>query len=254
MTTAVSYRRDGPVAWITIERPETRNALSGEVRATLTTRLHELAEDRDALVGVLTGRGDKAFCAGGDLKEMSTTTLRVPPRDFVPQVGRTIELDKPLIGAINGLAYAGGFMLAQNCDLLIAAEHARFAVTEVKVGRGVPWAVPLVDLVGSRTAMQLLLTGDPIDAHRAFELGLVNKVVAAEDLCHETQDWALRIAANAPLSVRAAKATVQLAERLPRDQAFTAADRIWEPVYLSQDAQEGPTAFAERRPPSWKGR
>ena len=92
---------------------------------------------------MLTGAGDQAFCAGGDLKEMAATELRVPPPDFVPQFGRTIEVEKPTIAAVNGVAYAGGFLLAQMCDLCVAADHARFAITEAKVGRGAPWAARL---------------------------------------------------------------------------------------------------------------
>ena len=253
-TEAVTYELRGPVAWLTINRPEARNALSAAVRAGLFAGVRRFNADDGARVLVLTGAGDKAFCAGGDLKEMAQTELRVPPPDFAPQFGRNIEVAKPTIAAVNGVAYAGGFMLAQSCDLCVAADGARFAVTEVKVGRGVPWAVPLPWLIPPRVAMEILLTGDPVDARRAYELGLVNAVVPGAELRETAQRLAERIAANAPLSVAAAKRTVALVAEHPLAAAYEAADRIWEPVYLSEDAQEGPAAFRDKRAPVWKGR
>lgn len=251
---ATTYELRGPVAWLTINRPDARNALNQQVRDGLFAGVRRFNDDDAAKVLVLTGTGDKAFCAGADLKEMAQTGLTVPPPDFLPQFGRNIEVVKPTIAAVNGVAYAGGFLLAQTCDLCVASTTARFAVTEVKVGRGSPWAAPLPWLVPPRVAMQLLLTGDPIDARRAYEVGLVNEIVPPEQLIRRTQELAERIAANAPLSVLAGKATVALVASLPMAQAFVAAERIWEPVYLSEDAQEGPASFREKRAPRWQGR
>jgi enoyl-CoA hydratase/carnithine racemase len=185
---------------------------------------------------------------------MATTALEVPPPDFLPQFGRNIAVDKPTIAAVNGIAYGGGFLLAQNCDLVVAAAHPRFAISEAKVGRGAPWAVPLPLLVPPRIAMQLLLTGDPIDAARAHEVGLVNQVVPLAELRAAAQALAERIAANAPLSVRAAKRTVGLVGELPLGSAFDQAEELWAPVYRSADAQEGPAAFRDKRTPVWQGR
>lgn len=254
MTEQVTYRVTDSVAWLTINRPEAHNALNRAVREGLFAGFHRFNEDDGARVLVLTGAGDKAFCAGGDLKEMADTALRVPPPDFVPQLGRNIEVDKPTIAAVNGAALAGGFLLAQTCDLAVAADHARFAISEAKVGRGAPWAAPLPWMIPPRVAMQVLLTGDPISAERAREVGLVNEVVPAAELVPTVQRLAERIAANAPLSVRAAKRTVRLVAELPLTAAYAEAERIWEPVYLSEDAQEGPAAFRDKRPPRWKGR
>ncbi len=254
MSDATTYQLEGPVAWLTINRPDSRNALSKDVRAGLWDGVRRFNDDDAARVLVVTGSGDKAFCAGGDLKEMAQTSLEVPPPDFMPQFGRNIEVPKPTIAAVNGVAYAGGFALAQFCDLCVAAATARFAVTEVKVGRGSPWATPLSWMLPSRIAMQILLTGDPIDAVRAHELGLVNEVVPAAELHAAAQQLAERIAANAPLSVMASKKTVQLTAELPLAAAYEEAERIWEPVYLSADAQEGPAAFRDKRTPQWKGR
>lgn len=254
MSDAVSYRLDGPVAWLTIERPEQRNALSKAVREGLFDGIRRFDSDSAAAVLVLTGSGEKAFCAGGDLGEMADEHLLVPPPDYVPQIGRNIHVDKPVIAAVNGVAYAGGFLLTQCCDLVIAAGHAKFAVTEAKVGRGAPWAVPLARLAGPRIAMQMLLTGDPITAERAHQVGLVNEVVPAAELSVAAQAWAEKIAANAPMSVRAAKKTVQIDSAIPLKEAYSISESIWESVYLSEDAQEGPRAFAAQRSPQWKDR
>jgi enoyl-CoA hydratase/carnithine racemase len=254
MTTVVTYRVEDGVAWLTINRPEARNALSAAVREGLFAGTRRFNDDPSAKVLVLTGSGDAAFCAGGDLKEMSESNLEIPPPDFLPIFGRNIKVAKPTIAAVNGVAYAGGFLLAQMSDLCVAATHARFAITEVKVGRGTPWAAPLSWLIPPRVAMQLLLTGDPISADRAFQVGLVNEVVPGDELRTRVQEIAGRIAENAPLSVAAAKRTAYLSSDVPRSQAFEEADRIWAPVYRSEDAQEGPRAFREKRQPNWKGR
>jgi enoyl-CoA hydratase/carnithine racemase len=250
LTDAVSYRVADGVAWLTIERPEARNALNAAVRAGLFAGVRRFNDDDDAKVLVLTGAGEKAFCAGADLKEMAEEALTVPPPDFVPQFGRNIDVAKPTIAAVNGVAWAGGFLLTQCCDLCIAADTATFAISEVKVGRGAPWAAPLSWLIPPRIALQILLTGDPITAQRGYEVGLVNEVVPLADLRPRVQELAGRIAANAPLSVLAAKRTAYLS----RPDVFEAAERIWAPVYHSVDAQEGPAAFRDKRPPEWTGR
>ncbi|MBM3685086.1 MAG: enoyl-CoA hydratase/isomerase family protein [Actinobacteria bacterium] len=242
------------VLTITIDRPDNRNALSTEVRAGLWVAFRRVVEDDDVLVAVLTATGERVFCAGGDLKEMSATTLRVPPADFFPVLGDNIHTDKPVIAAVNGVALAGGFALAQMCDLCIAADHATFGVTEAKWSRGMPWAAPLPWLVPPRVALELFLTAEPIDAARAQELGLVNRVVPAAEVVPTAQELARRIAGNAPLTVRAAKRMVYEVAGMGLPEARRHADAIFEPVYLSDDAQEGPRAFAEKRPPRWSGR
>jgi enoyl-CoA hydratase/carnithine racemase len=250
----VVYELVDRVAWLTIDRPEARNALSKAVREGLWAGFRRFADDDAADVLVLTGAGEKAFCAGGDLKEMANTELRIPPADFLPYLQRTVTTDKPVIAAVNGVAFAGGFLLAQMVDLVIAADHARFAITEAKVGRGSPWAAPLPWLIPPRVALELMVTAEPIDARRAYELGLVNKVVPAAELRDAAQAMAAGISANAPLSVRAAKQLVYLAAEQGRLAALDAADALYEPVYLSEDGQEGPRAFREKRAPRWQGR
>lgn len=169
MPDVVTYEVRRGVAWLTINRPEASNALNKAVRDGLFAGVRRFNRDEAAQVLVLTGSGNKAFCGGADLKEMAAEGLAVPPSDFLPQFGRNVQVPKPTIAAVNGVAYAGGFLLAQFCDLVVAAESARFAVTEVKVGRGAPWAAPLSWLVPPRIAMEILLTGDPVSARRAHE-------------------------------------------------------------------------------------
>ncbi|HTK63582.1 MAG TPA: enoyl-CoA hydratase-related protein [Pseudonocardia sp.] len=254
MTASTLYEiRDG-IAWLTMNRPEAANALNADLRDGLLKGFERFAADDDAAVLVLTGAGEKAFCAGGDLKEMANTGLQIPPPDFVVQPGRTLRVDKPVIAAVNGTAYAGGFLLAQSCDLCIAVDHARFAVTEAKWGRGSPWAAPLPWLIPPRVAMELLMTAAPITAQRAYEVGLVNKVVPGPELAEAAQEMALTIAGNAPLTVRAGKAMVYATAELARTQAWEEAERLYRPVYLSEDALEGPKAFREKRKPEWRGR
>jgi enoyl-CoA hydratase/carnithine racemase len=185
---------------------------------------------------------------------MAATALEIPPADFLPNFGRNVDVPKPTIAAVNGVAYAGGFLLAQMCDLVVAADTARFAITEAKVGRGTPWAAPLPWLVPPRVAMELLLTGEPMSAGRAAEVGLVNRVVPLAELHGAAAALAATIASNAPLSVRAAKRTVYLGATGLLGELFDRADEIWAPVYTSADAQEGPAAFRDRRPPRWQGR
>jgi enoyl-CoA hydratase len=152
------------------------------------------------------------------------------------------------------MAMAGGWLFAQMCDLCVAAEHATFAITEARVGRGTPWAAPLVHMLPQRIVMELLLTGEPMSATRMRELGYVNHVVPFDQLISRSMELALRIAANAPLTVKAARALVYAATESGRSEALRAGERLFEPVYLSEDAQEGPRAFAEKRPPVWKGK
>lgn len=255
MSDAVLFdARDDGIAIITLNRPESRNALGKEVREGLFDAWDRFERNPALHVAILTAAGDKAFCAGGDLKEMVETGMQVPPRAMFPLPHDTVELSKPTIAAVNGVAFAGGWMIAQACDLCVASTNAKFAITEVKVGRSSPWAAPLIHMIPQRIMMEILLTGKPISAQRAYEIGLVNRLAEPDEL----MDCALALAADildgAPLSVRAARETVMLATEMGRSAALQAARAAHEHAYMSDDAQEGPRAFAEKRRPQWKGR
>ena len=250
----VLYEQRGPVVVITIDRPAALNAINADVRAGLFEAFGRFEADDSALVAILTGAGDKAFCAGMDLKEAAQTGLGVPPAGFLPVIGQNLTVNKPTIAAVNGVALAGGWLFAQMCDLCLAADHARFGITEARVGRGMPWAAPLVHMVQQRALMELLLTGEPISAQRAQEIGFVNHIVRAAELMPRCVALAEKIAANAPLTVRAARELVYLSTEMGRSAAQRAATHLFDRVYRSDDAQEGPRAFGEKRPPRWTGR
>jgi enoyl-CoA hydratase/carnithine racemase len=255
MTDAVLFdaREDG-IAIITINRPEQRNALGKDVRDGLFAAWERFERDPALRIAILTGAGEKAFCAGGDLKEMVETGMSVPARDMFPIPYDNIELTKPTIAAVNGVAFAGGWMISQACDLCVAATHAKFAITEVKVGRGSPWAAPLIHMIPQRIFMEIVLTGKPITAQRAYEIGLVNRLAEPEALMDAALELAREVLDGAPLSVKAARETVMLSTEMGRGAALRAARAAHELTYNSDDAQEGPRAFAEKRKPEWKGR
>lgn len=244
--------RDG-IAWLTINRPEARNALNLAARTAYGEACEAFARDDDAHALIITGAGDKAFCAGADLKEMADTAMRVPPKNILVYFNRTLKTDKPIIAAVNGHAFAGGFQISQTVDLVVAADHATFAISEPKVGRGAPWASPLAWIVGPRIALELLTTAQPISAQRMYDVGFVNRIVPREQLLEAAEEMARAIVKNAPLSVRAGKRMVYDSASLGWEEGLDAADDLWEHVYLSEDAQEGPRAFREKRPPEWTG-
>ena len=248
----ILFEERGKIAIITINRPERMNAINSAVRAGLYDAF-ERFEKSDLRVAILTGAEDKAFCAGMDLKEAAALGTGVPPRDFLPILGDSVRVTKPVIAAVNGIAFAGGWLFAQMCDLCVASENAKFAITESRVGRGMPWAVPLVHMIPQRIALELLLTGAPITAQRGYEIGFVNHVTPVGGALDKAIELGEVIAAGAPLTVDAAKETMRIATEMGRSAALMAAHHIFERVYRSQDALEGPRAFSQKRHPKWKG-
>jgi enoyl-CoA hydratase len=255
MSDAVLFdaRNDG-IAIVTLNRPEERNVLGRDVRAGLFAAWERFERDPALRLAILTGAGEKAFCAGGDLKEMTELRLAVPPRSMFPVPGDNVELTKPTIAAVNGVAFAGGWMIAQACDLCVASTRAQFAITEVKVGRSSPWAAPLIHMIPQRVMMEIVLTGRPITAQRAYEIGLVNRLAEPDGLMAAALALAADVLDGAPLSVQAAREMVMLSTEMGRSAALRAARHVSEHVYRSEDAQEGPKAFAEKRRPTWTGR
>ena len=254
MTDEVLYQIEDQVVVITLNRAGKHNALNAAMRAALWEAWRSFESDERLRVAILTGAGDKAFCAGIDLIEFTETKLGVPPPNFLPVIGQNIKVTKPVIAAVNGFAYAGGWRLAQMCDLCVASETARFAITEARVGRGVPWAAPLVHMIPPRVMLELLMTGNPISARRAYELGFVNHVVPADQVMEKARALANDILAGAPLFMKAAKEMVYMATEVGSTESLCTADQIFEPVYRSEDAIEGPLAFREKRKPNWRGR
>ena len=259
----VLVERADQVMIITINRPGARNAVNLDVHVGVGTALEEADRNPDIRAVILTGAGDQAFCAGADLKALSRGE-RLSPGDPAQQAWGfagfvTHHISKPTIAAVNGFALGGGTELTLASDLAIAADTATFGLPEVKRGilAGAGGAFRLGAQVPSKVAMEILLTGDPITAQRALELGLVNAVVPQSQVLDAALDLAARIAVNAPLSVQASKRIARGMQdgRVEAEAAFWAATRREADALMrSEDAKEGPRAFAEKRAPVWKAR
>lgn len=250
--------RDGPLTVVTINRAEAMNALDAPRHFALSELIDGFAADPEQRVMVLTGAGDRAFCAGNDLKQrLAEGEPAVPPSGFGGLTAR-LDLAKPVIAAVNGMAFGGGFEMALACDLIIAAETASFALPEVKVGSAAS-AGGLLRLpmhIGPKLTMEVALTGRRLSAREGKELGFVNKVVPAGDVLAAAREMAMTVCEAAPLSVRAVKAVVR------RGLEGVIAQPLLEQLDIpevremraSQDAEEGRRAFAEKRPARWTGR
>jgi enoyl-CoA hydratase len=257
MADEVLRERRGHVEILTINRPEARNAINGGVSRAMSSIMDELGDDDDCWVVVVTGSGEKAFSAGMDLKAFSSGE----GGDIIGASGGFAGLTmrdfpKPIIAAVNGSALAGGFEIMLSCDLVVAAEHATFGIPEAKRGliAGAGGLIRMPKRLPMAVALELAMTGDPIDATRAAALGLVNKVVPAASLLDEAVALAERIAANAPLAVRYSKSVMKRAAEVPESEGWKINQEAVGIVFSSADAMEGPVAFAEKRPPNWQGK
>ncbi|MFI5612742.1 enoyl-CoA hydratase/isomerase family protein [Amycolatopsis sp. NPDC051903] len=259
LTDQVRYEVRDRVAHITLNRPERRNALSYAVMDRLVELFAECGRDGDVWAVVLTGTGDRAFCAGADLKELDEEAragrpIRVPMTGPARNAHEALlELYKPTIAVLNGHALAGGFELALAADLRIAADHVQLGLPEAKRGMGANFgSVVLPRLIPRSLALEMLYTGEPVSAHRGRELGLLNHVVPSAELESFSAKFVAGIVANAPLSLRRYKemATKGWEMSVPAALRLNAGPN----PYLSRDREEGVRAFVEKREPRWEAR
>lgn len=243
----------GHVGVITINRPERRNALTLEMRADLSAALDELDADQEIRVAVLQGAAP-AFCAGVDLSEAGPTGDNAAK---IPSVSAPVAaFSKPIVAAVRGAAAGGGFEIALACDFIVAASDAKFLLPEVRIGSlpGGGGTQRLARSVSPGLAARLLYTGDSLDAATAFSLGLVTEIVDPEKLTDHVVALATRIAANAPLSLRALKQCLRVAANAPLDEALTVERELWRQLSTTDDRAEGRQAFREGRPPRFRGK
>jgi enoyl-CoA hydratase len=254
MADEVLRERRGHVEILTINRPEARNAINRATAIALGEALDSCESDDDVWVVVLTGAGDKAFSAGMDLKAFATGEFPSTDKGFAGITQR--DFPKPLIAAANGAALAGGFEILISCDMVVAAEHARFGIPEAARGlvAGGGGLIRLPKRIPLAIAYEMALTAEPIDAQRAYELGLVNRVVPGDQVLDEAIALAERIAKNAPLAVRVSKDVMKKSRELSEEECWKLNTEAFGPIARSSDAIEGAVAFAEKREPKWQGK
>jgi methylglutaconyl-CoA hydratase len=251
MTEATLYELRGDAAWITLNQPEKRNALSAEIVVGLGTHLQTgLADDRVRVI-VLTGAG-AAFCAGADLKSGGVSPGGDAENPFVTLLKTIWEAPKPVIGRINGHAFGGGIGLAAACDISIAADAAMFSFSEVRVGV-IPAMISVVVIpkLGIHNTMWLFLTGERFSAQRAAELGLIHRAVPAPDLDRIIEDTIGMIRLGGPNAIREAKQLVRRVPELSMDEAFRYTSKKIGELFTGEEAAEGMLAFLEKRKPKW---
>lgn len=255
----VLFEKDGPLGWLTLNRPEKRNTLSFELMDDLLEKLNLLAKDQNIRIVVIRGNGP-AFCAGHDLNEM--TGADIDAQHFhnlfslcAKMMQKLNALPQPVIAQVHGIATAAGLQLVASCDLAIAATDARFATPGVKIGLfcSTP-AVPLVRAIGRKRTLEMLMSGRFVSAEEAKSYGLVNKIAAPDKLAEQTRRWAMELAEHSRYTLAFGKETFYKQVDLDMVSAYHYASNAMVMNGLAEDAQEGMTAFLEKRKPEWKHR
>lgn len=263
--TDIRYEKFGAVRLITIDRADRMNSLDFRANDRLVEAWREFDEDDEAFVAVVTGAGDKAFCAGADLKTYTMDFARRPAPEFRRKftngpgfggITRNLDIFKPIVAAVNGYAISGGFELALACDLRFCSPNAEFALQDAKWGFHAcdGGLIRLPQIVGMGHAMEIILSGDRVNAEHAYRIGLVNRVVPQAELLQFSLDYAQMLATRSPLSHRFAKEVVKRSMGMHMDEALRLESRSFHDVGLTEDLAEGTTAFRERREARFKGR
>lgn len=255
----IQLRHEAPLGWVIVNRTAARNALNAEMWHALGAAVQTLAEDESIRVIILTGAGDKAFIAGADIAELQAQTenaelIEANIRESLAGLRAITDAPKPVIAMINGACFGGGVLIAVTCDLRFASVRAQLGIPAVKLGLAYPveeGVLRLVNTIGPAHAADMLLSGRAFDAQEAARMGLVNRVLAADELESFTRGYALQLAKGAPLSLKAHKLAIQFA--LNAHTASQAASAL-QACYSSDDHREGLRAFLEKRPPFFRGR
>jgi enoyl-CoA hydratase len=258
MTAAVLYDQQDQIVTITLNRPEALNSINRQLKQELNEAIIRFDRDDTARVAIITGAG-RAFCAGRDLKERAADNAAgVQARASDSMGAESLAFFehtwKPLIAAINGYAMAGGWAIAQMCDLRLAAEDAMMGITEARWSLLPPFATALPRLIPMAAAMELVTTAQPITAQRAYEIGFVNRVTPKERLLDEARAMAQHIIENAPLSVRYFKELAYRGLDMSEPALAALTRHLYDQLLRTEDSKEGPRAFAEKRKPQWQGR
>jgi len=255
---AIDYKKERKIAIFTINRPEALNAMNVQAMQELQEAMVSFRDDPELLVGIVTGTGEKAFSAGADISDMLPymKELRGKPELFPATPMRGLELYKPLIAAINGMALGGGLEIALSCDIRIASENARFSSPEVNLGLMPGWGATqrLPRVVPWAKAAEILLTGKPIDAQEAYRIGLINKVVPQDKLMSTAKEWAEVICQASPLGVRAAKQAMIEGYSMPLEEGLRLENSLFDYLLGTEDFAEGTAAFTEKRKPNFKAK
>jgi len=255
---AIDYVKEGNIAIFTINRPEAMNSINVEVIKELHDTMISFRDDPDMWVGIITGAGEKAFSAGADIKDMLPYLKSIRGRqwEFPTTPFRGMELYKPLIAAINGMALGGGLEIALSCDIRIAAENSRFGSPEVNLGLIPGWGATqrLPRVMPWAKAAEILLTGKPIDTQEAYLMGLVNKVVPQDKVMSTAMEMARVICQASPLGVRAAKEAMIRGYSLSLEEGLRLESSLFNYLLGTEDFEEGTAAFTERRKPDFKAK
>jgi enoyl-CoA hydratase/carnithine racemase len=255
---SVDYKLESKIATITLNRPEAYNSIDVRTLKELHDALIAFRDNEDAWVGIITGAGDKAFCSGADIAEMLPflKTNAYKPWEIPQTPLGDMELYKPLIGAINGIAFGGGLEIALICDIRIAVEHARFACSEVNLGIMPGWGATqrLPRMIPRSKAAELVFSGKPISAQEAYRIGLVNEVVPKMELMARAQKWAEDLCQVSPLGIRAAKEAMIRGYSLPLDEGLKLESALFSYLLGTEDFVEGRDAFLNKRKPQFKGK